>query len=721
MHGPPAISRVVPVPYSLSPSRFRLVAIAGALALMSFIVSAATTQRLRSSITVLRGANESRLALEQLLSVLKDAETGQRGYIIAGDDAYRAPLESASRQLPDLFARIYRMAPESDDPEAERREIAAIQELSDRKLAELRETITVRQRLGASAAVELVLTGEGTSLMEALRTRLGVMIERHQRVLEERRVRMREDLFHGELAVLCTGAVAVGCGFLSFLQFRHSLRRAQEAERLARGKLAAESADREKSAFLATMSHEIRTPMNAILGFGDILRSELSDPRQRGFADSILESGRSLLRLINDILDLSKIESGRLELRIEPVDLRAVAHFVERLFAQTAQESALTWTVEVAEDLPPSVLMDEMRLRQILLNIVGNAFKFTKQGGVSLRITGGRSPSAIRSRVQLVIEVQDSGAGIPADRLGRVFEPFVQAGADPRAEARGTGLGLAIVKRLVQLMNGQIHAESTLGRGSIFRVGFPEVEISARLAQSELVEAAAASVDFNLLAPSRVLIVDDIETNRQLLREILVRTHHTVLESADGREAVSCILRERPDIVLMDVRMPGLNGHEALLEIRGCTGFELLPVIAVTASSLQGEENQLRRDFSGYLRKPFSRAELFAEMSAFLKRRSQAVDPPIDETSEPPLPAVVGGRLRRLLADDFPRVRDGLAAQDVRTFADAISGLAAGGDSASLQRFASDLRAAAENFSVSQLESVLVTFPDLVSRLAPDA
>ena len=700
-----------------SPSRFALVALALALAIGALIVSAVTTQKLHPSFERLRIAIESRLALEQMLSAMKDAETAQRGFVISGDETYLELLNGAIQQLPTLFERAYGYA---GAVEAERRELAVIRLLCDQKIAELRESVTLRRRLGTEAAVEVVITGEGKRLMEDIRTRLTTLLNRHNDEIEHSRQAMETDLLFGEMAAIGSGLVALLCGGIALLQFRTAVRKAQEAERLAREKLTAEAAGREKSVFLATMSHEIRTPMNAILGFGEILRGELADGRLRGFADSILESGNSLLRLINDILDLSKIEAGKLKLRIEPVDVRATAQFVNRLFALQSQQQGLSWEVRVAEDLPTSVLMDEIRVRQVLLNLVGNAFKFTQQGGVTLIVRAQARDDAPRSRVDLVFEVRDTGVGISPDKIDRVFEPFVQAGASGPSDARGTGLGLSIVRRLVQSMNGRITVESQLGLGSVFRVELTDVNISARLPADAAAEAADV-VDFNQLTPARILVVDDVETNRAFLREIFASTHHTVIEAADGREAVERALADRPDLVLMDVRMPELNGDEALREIRRSAGFELLPVIAVTASSLREEEPQLRRDFSGYLRKPFSRAQLFAELSAFLKRLAQTEVMPLPVLPETPLPAAAVVRLQRLLAEDFPRVRDGLAAKDVRGFAEALAALAAGHDAPALQLLASDLHAAAENFSVHQMEAALGKFPALVARLAPTA
>ena len=708
---------MTPLFRSQSPIRSAVVALAIALSLGALGFALVTTQKLRSSLLVVRKSNEARLALEQFLSTLKDAETSQRGYLITGDESYLEPFDSAIQTLPGIVEKLYMS---SSGTEGERKEISALQVLSDQRIAALHEAITIRRQQGPDAAKEVIDLGKSRKMMDNLRNHLGRLISRHDEIVRSNRATMLNDLASGEIAALGAAVVALLCGFLALFLFRQAIRNAQSAERMAKEKLAAEAADREKSAFLATMSHEIRTPMNAILGFGEILRGELVDPRLRGFADSIFDSGQSLLRLINDVLDLSKIEAGKLDLWLAPVDLRDTATFLHHLFAAQAKQRGLNWEINVADDLPSSVLLDEMRVRQVLLNLVGNAFKFTPRGRITLSISGRTRADTSRSHVDLLFEVRDTGAGIPADELEKVFEPFVQAGKSGGSDSRGTGLGLAIVGRLVTSMGGRTSVESEPGVGSVFRVELPDVDISARIAVDARAGTAAA-VDFDQLTPARILVVDDVETNRAFLREIFARTHHTVSEAVDGREAVSRVVRERPDIVLMDVRMPELNGPEALRQVRCIPGFELLPVIAVTASSLGPDEKEFRRDFSGYLRKPFSRVELFTELSAFLKKREPTEPVATAETAPQPLPVAAAARLRQIMLDDFPRVRDGLAVNDVRGFAEGMASLATEHDAPALLRLASELRSAAENFSVSRMEAVLKKFPPLVASLAPTA
>ena len=266
----------------------------------------------------------------------------------------------------------------------------------------------------------------------------------------------------------------------------------QEHEReLTEAKLLAEHSNQEKTLFLANMSHEIRTPMNAILGFSELLQGDLREPRHRQYLQSIRSSADSLLLLINDILDMSKIEAGVMQLHPEPTDLREICDFLHTLFAEPAAKKGLKLECHAAGNLPHALLLDRIRLRQILINLVGNAIKFTDQGGVEVRV--GWEKQQTRSHVTLVIEVQDTGVGIPQDRLDAIFKPFVQAGAHREKEKQGTGLGLAIVKRLTEIMGGTVTVASVPEQGSAFHLRFPNVPISTRLPASEKSAASRGS------------------------------------------------------------------------------------------------------------------------------------------------------------------------------------------------------------------------------------
>ena len=370
----------------------------------------------------------------------------------------------------------------------------------------------------------------------------------------------------------------------------------------------ADAANQAKSQFLANMSHEIRTPMNAILGFTEILRR--GGLRQPGEAarhlDIIHGSGRHLLNLINDILDLSKVEAGRLETERLPIAPHAVAHEVVQTLAERATEKGLHLKLDFPQALPAHILGDTARLRQIITNLIGNAIKFTERGGVDVRLRLQADGDVRR----YCIDVQDSGIGIAADKLEAVFEPFTQAESSTTRRFGGTGLGLTISRGFARAMGGDITAASVPGQGTTFTLwldaGAPDA--AALLAPDVLAlaghPAQAAAVQRRWrFPPHRVLVVDDGVENRQLVRVLLEDVGLQVSEAENGQLALDRIAAEAFDLVLMDMQMPVMDGQTATRRLRddGCT----LPIIALTANAMKGFERELdAAGFSGYLTKP---------------------------------------------------------------------------------------------------------------------
>jgi CheY-like chemotaxis protein/nitrogen-specific signal transduction histidine kinase len=498
-------------------------------------------------------------------------------------------------------------------------------------------------------------------------------------------------------------------------------------DKAARGlleeKIRAEKTLVEKSAFLANVSHEIRTPMNAILGFTELLQNDLREPKHRQYVQTIRASADSLLLLINDILDMSKIEAGVVDLRPEPTDLREICDFLHTLFSEPAAKKGLKLECQVAENFPHAVLIDRIRLRQILVNLVGNAVKFTDHGAVEVRVTWEKQQAG--SHVTLIIEVQDTGVGIPQNKLDAIFKPFVQAGAHREKEKQGTGLGLSIVKRLSEIMGGTVTVASVPEQGSAFHLRFPDVPISARLPASAK-PSPVEEVDFNELRQATLLVVDDNETNCQLIAEIFAGSHHRLEFGSSGEEAVAKAHQLKPDILLLDVRMPGMGGDEALAEIRKIPGLEFMPVIAVTASNLLSEENSLKERFSGYVRKPFSKRELFDELADFLPHNSKTA--PAKEANgsgqtenvsviHAPVPKELISQLRRLVLEPWPALRDSVAVNESKVFAQGLEGLGQRWQCEPLVHYAQKLLLDAENYAVTDLEKHLGEFAALVEQL----
>ena len=361
-------------------------------------------------------------------------------------------------------------------------------------------------------------------------------------------------------------------------------------EQLAEAKARAEAANREKSRFLANMSHELRTPLNAVLGFSRLLKSGPDvTPRQQETLDIIVRSGEHLLNLINNVLDMAKIESGRVVLEESEVDLHRLLHEIQSLMGVGAAEKGLQFALESAPDLPRFVAVDAGKLRQMLLNLVGNAIKYTDSGGVKLRAGLIRSAQG-GERAQVRFEVEDSGPGISQQDCQRIFFPFVQ-GSQASAQA-GTGLGLAICKQYVELMGGQIGITSEPGKGSVFYFSIP-VSVLPSVAEPEEPKRGRILGLAEGQPRYRLLIVEDQAENRLLLRSLLDPLGFELREAVNGKEAVALFEQWRPDLIWMDVRMPVMDGSEAVRRIRAAKAGADTKIIALTAHALEEERRPL--------------------------------------------------------------------------------------------------------------------------------
>lgn len=381
-------------------------------------------------------------------------------------------------------------------------------------------------------------------------------------------------------------------GWQRRLAHRHQIQLAEQRRQLA------EQANAAKTQFLATLSHEIRTPMTGVMGMAELLLDTPLNATQQGYTETMQRSGGMLLKLLNDALDLARIEAGRLELELAPFDPRAMLEEVGRLAVGQAGAKGLEFAVRVAEELPARVVGDAFRIRQILLNLVNNALKFTERGGVTL--------AAARSAKDLVFSVSDTGPGIPEDVQARLFEPFEQ-GAGPQRRT-GSGLGLAICRELASLMGGEIELESRMGYGSSFRfrIALPEV---AALSPPAVFASRAATGEGR---SCRVLLVEDDATVAEVVVRLLERQGHRVRHAAHGLEALAELAQESYDAMLLDLDLPGVDGFQVAQLVRQHEKpGQRLPIIAVTARTGGDEEARSRAaGMDRFLRKPLTGEQL---------------------------------------------------------------------------------------------------------------
>jgi PAS domain S-box-containing protein len=489
-----------------------------------------------------------------------------------------------------------------------------------------------------------------------------------------------------------------------------SMKRKAYAYQLMDAKRKAEDANRAKSEFLANMSHEIRTPMNAILGFSEVLLESVQDTTSRSQLETILHSGRSLLHLINDLLDLSKIEAGRLKLEPAPVSLLDVIAEVGQLFEPELLKKGLEFSIHPNPALSDTFLLDELRMRQIMVNLIGNAVKFTQKGSIRVEIDGVLTDSEEHLH-ELEIRVVDTGIGVSKHDQDSIFESFSQASFGESRKYGGTGLGLTISRKLAHSMNGEIRMTSQLGAGSTFMLNLHQVPAADDQTRSEVDESTYDHVRFK---PATVLVADDIDINIQLIASYLRGQPIRVVAAEDGDVALDAVKEHRPDVILMDIRMPRMNGVEATKHLRQSPDTKDIPILAFTASLLNHEMEDHRALFDGYLLKPLRKAFLMQTLSELLPTEDVSRPDGTDATAtQVSAPDPYLEELKAVYSDRMIAMSEVLDLADIEILISELELTAQHHPIPALSGFIAQMKTAADSFDFDTLTLLLRSFRKL--------
>ncbi len=488
---------------------------------------------------------------------------------------------------------------------------------------------------------------------------------------------------------------------------------------LRNAKLSAEAASNAKSQFLANMSHEIRTPLNAILGFSEVLINKEKDPEDISHLEAILSSGQTLLAIINDILDLSKIESGKFKITEEPVHIHAIIEDVRHIFEKKIRDKGLDFYIDLEKTLPPTVLLlDEIRIRQILFNLVGNAIKFTEKGYIKI---SGELNKKESGYYDLSLAVSDTGIGIPKKQQRLIFQSFQQDSGQDSRKYEGTGLGLTITKKLIDMMGGEIKLESRIGKGSIFKVNlFNLAESSYEKIETQQKMDVETEIDFH---PATILIADDLQYNIDAVKGLINSDNLNFIEALTAEKAIEIVKIKRPDLILMDLRFSDMSGYEATAYIKAEN--KGIPVIAFTASTIHEEESHVMNIFDDYLRKPVSRNDLFAKLKSFLPFERKEIDSNIKEKSPVEVVDIIEGLdynyLISILKNDFlsawEEIKDNLVIFKIENFCNELKSLVNKFPDPDLVNYVEKLRKELNEFDINSLQTLIKEFPDIITKI----
>lgn len=708
-------------------SRYRQVIIAaGVLLIVALSVGLYTAFNSQHRVYSVMHTHQVLAKIHETGALLRNAESEQRGFLITGSDFYDENAEAYARRLDVSLAELVELV---DDNPAQAERAMQLSDAIYRRLTELRSTAVIHRRSSLAEVRELLGDESEAEIMAEIRRIQTAMVSEEEMMLERRQDAMQVEIKIATFTILFSGGIALLLGIVAFAIMRRSIVSLNREAELLRQKETAESADREKSEFLANMSHEIRTPMNSVLGFTELLSGVVTTAKQRQYVDAINSSGRAMLSLINDILDLSKIEAGKISVNYQPISMNVLFDEIRDIFAPQAEARGLSFVISISPQVPPVVLFDQTRLRQILFNIVGNSLKFTREGSITLSADAEIDPTN-ETQIKLSLAISDTGIGIPLDHQEKVFEPFRQVDSGSNRNHGGTGLGLSITQRLTELLDGEVELDSVEDKGTTFRFIFPHVDISAESPVDQ--QRVPEGEDFNRLRPSLILVADDVPLNLELIAGHFDNTSHRLVFARNGVEAVDQARKHHPDLILLDIRMPEMDGRSALNRIRKIEEIRDTPIISVTASSMMAEELELRKVFDGYLRKPFTRALLYQQIAQHLPLRDPSNTasglPTTSADSSPPQPISLPNdhwpelvqKLRNLEAAHWPQLCQTMGTRETAAFAHEIIELGEIADCPPVVIYGEKLATQVKKFQIAAIETTLRGFPQLIEGIAAE-